>query len=181
MKNLNIAVGKALVSFKIKETIIILTVSTILPFLVHLLPAYNDAPVGARLLPLFYAPFIAVIFFRLHVGVIAAMLAPLFNALLTGLPDLVKVFILTNELILFTLASYFLFLRWRNFWLIAPFAYLSAKIASLILMKIIPSLSLGQSPAHFFLTSVKNAIPGIFILTLINIAAITLKNKNANA
>jgi hypothetical protein len=39
-----------------KETTLVLGMTLFLPFLVHLLPSWDDSPLGAHLLPIFYAP-----------------------------------------------------------------------------------------------------------------------------
>ena len=86
---------------QIKEAAIILGITILMPFIIHLLPIVDNVPIGARLLPIFYAPLIAVIFFRWHVGLLAALLAPVINFLITGSPQWQVVIILTYELTLF--------------------------------------------------------------------------------
>ena len=70
---------RRLQTLQIPHTLIILAATMLLPVLFHLIPPVRDVPMGARLLPLFYAPLVAVLLFRPHVGLIAAALAPMLN------------------------------------------------------------------------------------------------------
>ncbi len=44
-----------------REAAFLLGLSLFLPFLIHLLPSYDDAAWGPRLLPIFYAPLLAAL------------------------------------------------------------------------------------------------------------------------
>ncbi len=157
--------GGTLNKLKVQAILILLVSACVLPFLVHLLPSYNGIPMGAFLLPMFYIPFIAIVFYRLHAGLIIAALAPLINFLVSGRPDWQFVTILTFELIVFSL---FVFLLLQTNWQIiaAPLAYLLTKIVSSLLLFIIPIMPV--SPFDFFTNSITNAAPGIIVLLSIN-------------
>lgn len=72
-------------NMEIKQIVSILICSVLFPFLIHFIP-YQSRPIGAVLLPMFFAPLLAVIFFRLHVSVLTALLAPALNYFITGMP-----------------------------------------------------------------------------------------------
>lgn len=171
------AIKGKLAVFQIKHTLLILGITVILPFAVHFLPVYGGFNWGARLLPMFYGPFIAVIFFRPHVGIIVALGAPLLNNLLTFRPDPGLVVSLTNELFIFTVFSYLIYRRWPNFLATAPLSYLLARITCFVLFLLIPVFSANQPTPLFFLGSLKNSLSGILILAAINTLALKLKNK----
>jgi len=92
---------------QIKESVFVLAFSILIPFLIHFIPVSGN-PAGAVLLPIFIAPFIAVVFFRLNVAVIAALLSPVLNYLLTGNPVYGIVGIITLELVLFVFIAWLL-------------------------------------------------------------------------
>ena len=51
--------------FQAKAAVGFSLIALLLPFILHLLSTPSSYPVGAKLIPLFYAPFIAVLFFSL--------------------------------------------------------------------------------------------------------------------
>lgn len=153
-------------SLQIPHTLIILAATMLLPFIFHLIPPVSDVPMGARLLPLFYAPLVAVLLFRAHVGLIAAALAPMLNYLLTGRPEFGLVTLLSLELVTFAIFS-LLALRMRlPVWLMVPVALVAAKIASFGLLHAMPHLS-ALSPAAYWQVTLVNAIPGMLVLMAI--------------
>ena len=94
----SLAIENSLLSkLQIKESVAVLAFSILIPFLIHFIPVSGN-PVGAVLLPIFIAPFIAVVFFRFNVGIIAALLSPVLNYLLTGNPVYGLLGIITLEL-----------------------------------------------------------------------------------
>jgi hypothetical protein len=159
---------KNLISDKlqIKESVLVLAFSVLIPVLVHLIPVSGNP--GAVLLPIFIAPFIAVVFFRLNVGITAALLSPMLNYLLTGSPVSGAVGIITLELSLFVLAA----------WLLTKFDYIKlfAAPVSIIFAMFITQL-ISSSLSHF--TVVLTAgLPGIVIISVINILLFTAVKKS---
>jgi hypothetical protein len=150
----------------VRETAALVGVALALPVLVHLLPAAS-VPWGARLLPMFYAPLLGVLLYRLHVGLIPAILAPGLNSLLTGSPALMLVPVLTVELTVFTIVAYALARRWRHHWPIVLVSFVLARAASALMMAVLPWLveirPVGALSTHAFLTG----LPGLFALTLL--------------
>jgi len=80
-----------------------LTAALVLPFLVHLLPADGGPPMGARLLPIFYAGLVLVLRGAPVPALAVALLAPLLNRFLTGMPAGAMLPTLLIELLVFTL------------------------------------------------------------------------------
>lgn len=158
-------------SLQIKTTVAVLLAACMVPILVHMIPPYQGIPIGALLLPMFYIPFIAISFFRLHIGLIAAALAPVLNFLLTGNPQWQIVAILSFELVVFVLIARGLLHTKGIKWIAAPLAYLMTKVISSSALLLIPVLP-ETEPVVFFLTSVSNGIAGILILGLLNTAIV---------
>lgn len=69
-------------------TAALLTVAAalLLPLFFYPLPASDGPPLGARFLPIFFALFLADVFFHSAVALTAAVSAPALNHLLTGRP-----------------------------------------------------------------------------------------------
>lgn len=162
-----IALKKTLVKLQVKETVLILAASVTLPFLVHLVPPIRGIPLGARLLPIFYAPFIAVILFKPHVAIIAGLFSPILNSLFTGYPLPEIIAVLTIELVVFSVISYLIQRRWRDFRGTAPLAYLAALLSVSCLLR----------SMEFFISTAFNALPGIAVLALMNIFLLRLRPK----
>lgn len=165
-----VTLRKTLVQLQVKETALVLAVSVILPFVIHLIPLFAGMPTGAMLLPMFYAPFIAVILFQPHVAIIAGLLSPTLNSLLMGYPLPEIITILTLELVVFSVIAYLIHRRWKNFRGTAPLAYLASVL--------IVACVLGS--IDFFLQTIVNALPGIAVLTLINIFLLRFYSEDNN-
>jgi hypothetical protein len=156
---------------QVKATFVAVTASVAFPFLVHLLPPVQGTPMGAIILAMFYAPFIAVLLSKYHVGLIVAMVAPLLNALITGHPNWAVVPVLTLELTVFVSFVYLLNKYSKINWFSAPLAYLAAKTISATVIAIFPFV-LGVHPVDFWVNAVSTGLVGIVILTIINILVI---------
>ena len=174
---MNVAVfKKTLVQLQVKETLVILVASVFIPFIVHMIPSYGNIPLGAKILAMFYAPFIAVLFCRPHVAIITGLLSPTLNALLTHHPAQEIIAILTLELVTFSIIASVVHKRWKNFWGVAPTAYIIS-VSIVAIMHAIISYFILPLPVYFFLNSLLQAIPGIVILLLLNITLIRFQPK----
>jgi hypothetical protein len=143
----------------------------LLPALIHLLPFAGATPLGAYYLPIFVGPFLAAWLFDPFVAVAASLLMPMLNHTVTGMPNLKMTLILTLELVVFSLTVSSL-RTWKSLrYYIAAFAVLVAKLCSLALVALFPALSLLPS-LGFFVQSVVTALPGIVLLTLLNVAMV---------
>ena len=150
---------------ELKQTILMLAASLLLPFLIHQIPIQGEVSLGIRLLPIFYAPMLAALLFRFHVGVIVAALAPVLNYWLTGMPTQPMLTLLTVELVVFVTLVYLMrkvpVLKWIN----APLAcVLALGVASLL----VSSLGMEISSMAFFKNAIMNSWPGIAFLALLN-------------
>lgn len=138
--------------------------AVLLPVLVHLIPtSAGEPPMGARLLPAFYAPLLAIFLASPLVAVVASLVAPLLNNLLTGNPPSPLVLPLTLELLVFSIIVGVV--AWRLpksplRMVIAPIAYIVAKLVSSVIQ---------QAP---FFDGLTLALPGIILLLVLNIAVV---------
>lgn len=162
--------------FQLKTSLVVLLSTCLLPFLIHMIPPHQGVPMGAILLPMFYIPFIAVVFFRLHVGLIAGALAPLLNFAITGNPQWQIVTILSFELIIFVILASLMLNSYPLKWVAAPLGYLVTKVISAGFLEFVPLLP-RTHPLDFLTQSVSNGIIGIFILGIINILVLSYLNK----
>lgn len=153
--------------FVLPATLITVALAVALPFLVHLLPPVGAVPMGAVLLPLFLAPFIAVYLFHPAAALIASLVTPLLNRTLTGQPTAEMAVLLTVELCSFTLVALLLRRVWPSSIVNAPLAYLAAKLVAAAVLSVtalIPALPLG-----YLTSSLVNALPGLALLVVVNL------------
>ena len=152
---------------QIKESVFVLAFSILIPFLIHFIPVSGN-PAGAVLLPIFIAPFIAVVFFRLNVAIIAALLSPVLNYLLTGNPVYGTVGIITLELVLFVFIA----------WLLIKLKFVKyfAAPVSVIISMFVTQL-IFSSVGHFAVV-LTTGLPGIILISLMNILIFTLAKKS---
>jgi hypothetical protein len=163
----------------VRATVLALAATLLIPFLVHLIPAPGPVPIGARLLPMFYAPFVAAALFRYPVGLAAGVLAPVINHLLTGRPALPLMGILSVELAASVLVAAALLRVPYLRWVAAPLSYLGAKVVSTTLLALLPGWMPGTAPLDFAFSSVANAWPGLVILLILNVAVLRSKAQRA--
>ena len=92
-----------------RETVILLTLAWLVPFLVHLVPWAGARPLGAYLLPMFWATFAAVYLYGAGTGLLVGLFAPAVNLLVTGLPAWRSFGSTALELVVFVLVEHHLF------------------------------------------------------------------------
>ena len=164
----SLTIGNSILDkLQLKESVIVLAFSILIPFLIHFVPI-SGSPAGAVLLPIFIAPFLAIVFFRLNVGITAALLSPMLNYLLTGNPVYGVVGIITLELSLFVLIA----------WLLIKVNYIkysAAPVSVIISMFIIQVIF--SSVSHFTVV-LTTALPGIILISLLNILIFTFEKKS---
>lgn len=149
---------------QIPATAVTITLTLLFPFIVH---AIGGPAAGARWLPLFYAPFVAVVLFHPAVSIIAGLLTPFLNHWLTGAPPWGMTVILSVELVVFTAVSHLLLRRWPRLWVAAPLAYVLALGTAVVLVVFSPEL-IPAAPWQFFTTALQQAWPGLIVLLLLN-------------
>lgn len=154
------------------ELAVMLGLSALFPFLIHILPVPENAQLGPRLLPVYYAPLLAVLWGRLPTAVTVALLAPWLNRLLTGHPSPAGAVVMTIELLAFVVALRALVVRFPLRTLLAVPAYLASKAASLGAALLSPSLIGGQSPLGWTAHGMVIGLPGVVVLLVISAVAL---------
>ncbi|MDB6168968.1 MAG: hypothetical protein JWM88_1832 [Verrucomicrobia bacterium] len=162
-----------------REAAVLLAVAWLVPFLVHLAPWSGARPLGAYLLPMFWATFIAVYFYGAGMGLATALFAPAVNLLVTGLPAWRFLSVLSFELVIFAAAATWAVRRWPALWVLAPLGYLGAKIASTLLQALTTVFGDIGAPGRFFANSVAGGTAGLAVLAAINFGLVKFYPKRA--
>ena len=151
-----------------KETTLVLGMTLFLPFLVHLLPSWDDSPLGAHLLPIFYAPLAALLMGRMGIALGVSLAAPWINHLLTGMPPVPMAMMLCLQLVLFLLVAQILHRRQMPPFSLGPLGYAAALLFSCALGSLLGlagvffPLQLAGFPGALF-----TSLPGILLLAVI--------------
>ena len=171
-----VAIKQVVVKLQIKELIVLLSVSIVLPFLIHLFPTIGEVPAGARLLPMFYAPLIAAIFLDVHIAVIVGLFSPILNFLFRQHPDPQRLFLITFQLVVFSVMVSIVQKKWKNFWGTALISYCGAVVAAVFMTV----LSLPVLPeAEAIISAALLGLPGIAVITLLNIVLLHYKKERS--
>ncbi len=151
-----------------RELGVLLCLSVMFPFMVHILPVPGEAQVGPRLLPRFYAPLLATLWGRLGTAVTVTLLAPVLNWALTGHPAPAGIVVMTVQLAGFSLALRGLLAGVGAHCLLAAAAYFVGLALAALLASLIPSLIGGQAALSWAVNSAVTGLPGIAIFVLIS-------------
>jgi hypothetical protein len=151
-----------------RELGILLCLSVMFPFMIHVIPLPGDEQLGPRLLPMFYAPLLAALWGRARSALVLALAAPWLNWALTSHPAPRGAIVMMVELSGFVLVLRFLLAGMGARWFLAAPAYLSGKIAAVVAAALFPALIGGRAAFAWASQSVAAAAPGIAILVLIN-------------
>ncbi|MFP4166626.1 MAG: hypothetical protein ACLFUF_05595 [Opitutales bacterium] len=138
-----------------------------LPFLFHIIPISTDTPLGARLLPIFYAPLLAALYFRMGIAVALAALVPWISHILIGMPIPEMAALLTMELLLFVLFVLILVSRIERRWWMGPAAYLLTKPFSGFLFVLLVESQVSNPYLAHVTTAVTRSWPGLIALAVI--------------
>jgi hypothetical protein len=155
-------------SLVLPATIATVAFAMLLPFLVHLVPPSGGVPLGARLLPIFLAPFLAAVLFHPSVALLASLVTPTLNRLVTGQPAPAMSVWLTVELLVFSGLVLAARERWPRAWFLAPVAYVVAKAVALLALRAAGMTVPGPTDVAGFLTGLANAWPGLLLLLALN-------------
>ena len=147
---------------------IVLALSVMFPFLIHILPVPDDARLGPRLLPIFYAPLLAALLGRTRSALIVAVAAPWLNWALTSHPAPPGAFVMMVQLLVFVGVLRGLLAGIGARWFLAAPAYLACVVAAAIVTTIFPGLIGGRAAFEWAAQSFVMGLPGFAILVLIN-------------
>ena len=151
-----------------RELGILLCLSVGFPFMIHTISVPENAQLGLRLLPMFYAPLLAALWGRMQSAVTVALLAPWLNWALTSHPSPLSAIGMTVQLLGFVFTLRILLSSLGARWLLAAPAYLSGMAASALASVVFPTLIGGQGTLTWVAKSMAMGLPGIAILILIN-------------
>jgi len=151
-----------------RELGILLCLSVLFPYMVHILPVPDDARLGPRLLPIFYAPLLATLWGRLGTAAAVALLAPAGNWALTGHPAPAGIVVMTVQLVGFVAALRGLIAGAGVSCFLAVPAYVAGLAGSALLAALAPALIGGQPALAWAVHSAVIGLPGIAILVLIS-------------
>jgi hypothetical protein len=151
-----------------RELGILLCLSVMFPFMIHIIPVPGNSQLGPRLLPMFYAPLLAALWGRARSAVVLALAAPWLNWALTSHPVPLAAIVTMVELLGFVLVFRFLVSEVGARWFLAVPAYLSGKIAALTVVAFLPVLIGGRAAIGWAAQGIVIGAPGIVILVLIN-------------
>lgn len=148
---------------------VLLTLSVLFPFMIHLLPAPEESKLGPRILPIFYAPLVAALLGRRQSALIVAVVAPWLNWLLTAHPTARFAWVVMVELVVFVIATRALLARTGPRWFLPLPAYVGCMIAATCVVALFPQLVGGAPAIPWALNTVAPALPGLAILILITV------------
>ena len=159
-----------------RDAAVLLALAWLIPFLVHLVPWAGERPLGAYLLPVFWATFIAVYFYGLTAGLFTGLFAPAVNLLVTGLPAWRFFGTMGLELVVFVLVTTWAVRQSPRFWLWAPLGYFVAKTVAVLLLTA-PAVVDPGAVGYFFTHLAVGGAAGLVVLALINGALVKFYPK----
>ncbi len=163
--------------FTVREAAVLLALAWLIPFLVHLLPWSNPRPLGASLLPLFWATFVAVYFYGITAGLLTGLFGPILSLFVTGLPEWSFFGRMGLELVVFVLITTWAVRQAPRFWLWAPLGYCVAKTLTALVLSTATVIGRPDAAGYFFTHLVVGGAAGLVVLTLINGALVKFYPK----
>jgi hypothetical protein len=163
-----------------REAAVLLAIAWLIPFLVHLAPWGGARPLGAYLLPMFWATFVAVYFYGAGAGLLTGLFAPAVNLALTGLPAAKSFGVAAIEVVIFVFfATWMVRLAPRGWWW-APLGYLVARIGSALLLSAPITFGSLAAAGKFLEHVLVGGVAGLVVLALINAALVNFYPKATN-
>src|ERR1035437_8171082 len=156
----------------VSELGIVLALSVLFPLMIHILPVPDDARLGLRLLPMFYAPLLAALLGRLRSAFIVALAAPWLNWLLTTHPTPPTAVVTMLQLLVFVGMVRLLLAKIGSSWFLAAPAYFAWMAAAAVLTTLAPALIGGRPVLAWAAQSVSVGLPGVASLIFINWLAV---------
>jgi hypothetical protein len=164
---------RPLVASAAAELGIVLALSVLFPVLIHIIPVPEDARLGPRLLPIFYAPLLATLLGRMSSAWLVALLAPWLNWLLTRHPSPPTATLLMLQLLVFVGVLRALLVRRGARWPWPVPAYLAGLAAAALVAALFPALIGGRPALGWMAQSLVLGWPGLLVLALLS--ALTLR------
>lgn len=161
---------------RVSEVAVLLIVAWLVPFLVHLLPWSGPRPIGAYLLPMFWTVFVAIYFYGAITGLVTALVVPVVNLIVTGLPSWNYTVITLGEGVVYVIAALLLLRRFPRLWLNAALAYVAAKLVVTAIQGLLGQLS--ATPLTNLGHSLERAFAGLAVLAVINATLVQLYPKS---
>jgi hypothetical protein len=163
-----------------RELGILLALSVLFPFMVHLIPVPEDARLGQRLLPMFYAPLLGVLWGRPRLALVVALLAPWLNWLLTRHPSPPSAALMSLELLVFVLGVSTLLARLGPRWFLPLPAYAAGKAATVIAAALLPALIGGRPLVAWVANALVQGLPGLAILVVLTLLVLRFYPPNSS-
>lgn len=161
-----------------RETVALMAVAWLVPFLVHLVPWTGTRPLGVHLLPAFWTAFVAVYLFGGVTGLLIALVVPVTNLIATGLPALERTGLMTVELAAFVGFGALLVKHWPSLRLNAALAWVPARIVTILVQWAVPSFNYSRDPVEHFFGSMSSSLAGLGVLIAVNVALVALLPKD---
>lgn len=155
-----------------RELGIMLALSILFPFLIHVLPVPETARLGPRLLPMFYAPLLATLIGRRQTAWLVALLAPWLNWAITSHPSPAGALVMTVELLVFVAVLPRLFTPNATRGFASIPAYLVGMAAATAAAAWWPTLIGGQPAVDWAVRCVVTGLPGVAIMVLLTLAVL---------
>jgi hypothetical protein len=152
---------------------LLLALSVLFPVLIHIIPVPEEARLGPRLLPIFYAPLLATLLGRMSSAWLVALLAPWLNGLLTRHPSPPTAALLMVQLLVFVGVLRALLVRLGPRWPWPVPAYLAGLAAAALVAALFPALIGGRPALGWMAQSLVLGWPGLLVLALLS--ALTLR------
>jgi len=163
----------------VRETALLLALAWLIPFLVHLVPWTGVRPLGAYLLPVFWATFVAVYFYGATAGLLTGLFAPAVTLLVTGLPAWRSFGSTAVELVVFVLVASWAVRSAPRSWLWAPLGYVAAKTVAAFTLAFSETVNHPDAAGYFFTHLLVGGGAGLLALALINAALVKWYPKAA--
>lgn len=165
----------------VRDAALLFALSWLVPFLVHLVPWAGARPLGAYLLPAFWATFVAVYFFGATAGLLTGLFMPVLNLLLTDLPAWRSFGGISLELVIFVLATTWAVRQAPRGWAWAPLGYILAKSVAALALDTAATINRPDAAGYFFSHLVVGSGAGLIALTLLNAALVGYFPKPSDA
>jgi hypothetical protein len=161
----------------VRDAAVLLALSWLIPFVVHLVPWSGARPLGAYVLPAFWATFIAVYFFGAAAGLVTGLFMPAVNLLLTGLPAWRSFGSISLELVIFVLVTTWAVRQAPRVWLWAPLGYALAKTVTALTLATTATIGRPDAAGYFFTHLLVGNGAGLVALALINLVLVKFYPK----